>query len=210
MDPIAREILIFWFGTDDVSAPIERRDVWFKSTPDFDRHIAETFSDVHERAAAGNLDRLMETAAECVALAIALDQFPRNLFRGSARAFLADPKAREVAREAIARGHDREVAPQPRRFFYLPFVHSEILEDQDLAVELNRPIADERTFNSIVAHRDAIARFGRFPHRNEVLGRPNTPEETVYLEDPPTWGMTAAEAAELERRKAAREQADRG
>ena len=181
MDPVARDILTFWFGTDDLSAPIERRDVWFKSTPAFDGELIDRFADVHLRALEGAHDHFLDTAAECVALVIALDQFPRNIYRGTARAFHADARARRIARDAIVRGHDREVVEQARRFFYLPFVHSEDLSDQDLAVELNRPIADERTFNSIVAHRDAIARFGRFPHRNAVLGRQSTPEELEFL-----------------------------
>lgn len=203
MDPVSEDILTFWFGTVDLTVPIERRDVWFKATPEFDRHLVESYTDIHERAACGALDHLMETAEDCVALILALDQFPRNIFRGTPKAFHADARARAVARQALERGHDRVVGPQPCKFVYLPFGHSEDLADQELAVELYSALGDQRTLESVVGHRNAIARFGRFPHRNRVLGRPNTPAEEEYLRDPPTWGMTAAEAVALERRKAA-------
>ncbi|MEK9645122.1 MAG: DUF924 family protein [Alphaproteobacteria bacterium] len=210
MNPIAEEILTFWFGTTDLSADIEKRDVWFKSTPEFDAALTERFESVHRRAAAGELDHLMETLEDCVALAISLDQFPRNIYRGTPRAFEADPKARTVTRHALNRGYHEAVSARPRQFLILPLVHSEELDDQHLAVELYATLDDPKSLEGAKGHRDAIARFGRFPHRNKVLGRASTPEEDEYLRFPPTWGMTKAEAEERERLIAEMEKAQNG
>ncbi len=203
MDPLSRDILSFWFGTTDLGAPIARRPVWFRATPAFDAQIARTYTAVHEAAASGALDRLMDAPADCLALILALDQFPRNIHRGTARAYASDARARAVARHALAQGYDRGFHRWPRTFAYLPFEHSESLADQDRSVELFGTLGVARSLESAVAHRDAIRRFGRFPHRNAALGRENTPEEAEYLEDPPLWGMTKAQAAALEKRKAA-------
>ena len=202
MDTIAEKILTFWFGTVDLSREIERRPVWFKATLEFDADLARDFAAVHEEAARGDLDRFVDDASECLALIIALDQFPRNLYRGTPRSYATDAKARSTAVLALDRGYDRGFSHFPRIFTYLPFEHSEALADQERAVELFSALGEERSTDSAIAHRDAIRRFGRFPHRNRILGRSNTPEEDEYLKDPPLWGMTAAEAAELEERKA--------
>ncbi len=201
MDPLSEEILTFWFGTTDPTREIDKRQVWFKSTPEFDGHLIEHYNDICAEAAAGALDRLKNTREDCLALILALDQFPRNIYRGTARAFESDPKARDLARHAIAQGFDRDMARWPRTFLYLPFEHSEIMEDQEKALALYSAFVDEESLKSAIGHHDAIRRFGRFPHRNAVLGRANTPEEEEYLKDPPMWGKTAAEAAELEKRK---------
>lgn len=202
MNTIAEKILTFWFGTVDLSQEIERRPVWFKATPEFDADLVRDFAAVHERAAQGDFDRFVDDAAECLALIIALDQFPRNLYRGTPRSYATDAKARSTAVLALDRGYDRGFSHFPRVFAYLPFEHSEALADQERAVELFSTLGEGRSTESAIAHRDAIRRFGRFPHRNRILGRSNTPEEDEYLKDPPLWGMTAAEAAELEERKA--------
>ena len=202
MHPIAENILTFWFGTSDMAADIGKRDVWFKATPSFDRRLGEDYSDIHRQAASGELDHFLEGPEDCLALILALDQFPRNIFRGTPEAFETDARARDVARHALDCGYDRHFSPQPRKFIFLPFSHSEFLDDQERAVALYASLNDEKSLESATGHRDAIARFGRFPHRNRVLGRTCTPDEESYLEDPPTWGMTAAEAEELERRKA--------
>lgn len=199
MDTIAKDILTFWFGTADVQIDIEKRDVWFKSTPDFDAELIDRFADTHERAAAGQLDHMKETPEECLALVISLDQFPRNIHRGSGKAFHTDEKARGLAHHALSKDFDAALSLEPRKFFYLPLVHSENLSDQEIAVEKYRAFDDEKSLTSAMGHLDAIRRFGRFPHRNKVLGRANTPEEEKYLETPPTWGMTKAEAEERER-----------
>jgi len=198
MDLIAKDILTFWFGTSDMSAGVEKRDLWFKSTPEFDAELIDRFTRSHERATAGELDHLKETPAECLALIISLDQFPRNMYRGSGKAFHTDEKACNLSHHALAQDFDAALSLEPRKFFYLPLVHSEKLSDQDVAVEKYKVFDDEKSLASSIGHRDAIARFGRFPHRNKVLGRQNTPEETEYLKIPPTWGMTKAEAEEHE------------
>ncbi len=204
MYPLSTEILSFWFGTADLVAEIERRDVWFRATEEFDRCMVERYRGVHEAAAAGALDHFERTPEDCLTLILALDQFPRNIFRGTGRAFDTDAKARGVARHALARGYDREYGRWPRAFAYLPFEHSERLADQERALALYRTFGDERSMAAAIGHHDAIRRFGRFPHRNAAIGRENTPEEEEYLKDPPLWGKTAAEAAELEREKARR------
>ncbi len=204
MDPLARDVLTFWFGTADLAGKIDRRAVWFRATPEFDAALVERYRDALARAAAGEIDQLQDGREDCVSLILMLDQFPRNIFRGTARAFASDAKARRVARHAIARGFDRGLHLWPRTFIYLPFEHSEDLADQERGVALFRSLGDPRTLDSALAHRDTIRRFGRFPHRNAALGRANTPEEEDYLRNPPLWGKTAAEAADLERSKAAR------
>lgn len=208
MDPISQNILMFWFGTTDMSADLEKRQVWFRSTPDFDQHLIRNYTEIHERAATGELDHFMQTPEECLTLIIALDQFPRNIFRGTARAFATDPKARDVACHSIDEGYDRVFSRWPKTFAYLPFEHSEELGDQERALKLYRNLDNEESMKSAVGHHDAIKRFGRFPHRNAVLGRQNTPEEDEYLKDPPLWGKTAAEVEEAEKQKAGRKSGD--
>jgi uncharacterized protein (DUF924 family) len=203
VDSISEEILMFWFGTTDLSADMEKRQVWFRSTPEFDRHLIDQYSKVHDQAAAGDLDHLMATAEGCLTLIIALDQFPRNIHRGTAQAFATDPKARDVARHALTAGYDQSFSRWPRTFAYLPFEHSEDLADQERALDLYAQLDNEESMKSAIAHHEAINRFGRFPHRNAVLGRQNTPEEEEYLRDPPLWGKTAAEAEEADKKKAA-------
>lgn len=202
MDPLASDILTFWFGGTDLAAEMARREIWFRSTPEFDAELARRYGDVHERAGGGAFDHLAVNPADCLALVLLLDQVPRNIHRGSPRAFGTDAKAREIARIALDREHDRGLSTWHRLFFYLPFEHSEDLADQDRACALYETVGDERAYRSALDHRDAIRRFGRFPHRNTVLGRESTPEEETYLQDPPLWGKTAAEVAEIERRKA--------
>ena len=210
MHKIAEDILTFWFGTADMTADIERNDLWFKSTPEFDSELIEKFEAVHERAAAGELDGFQETPEECVALVISLDQFPRNIYRGSGKAFHTDNKACAISHLALAREYDAAISVEARKFFYLPLVHSERLADQNLAVEKYRAFDDEKSMQSAVGHRDAILRFGRFPHRNKGVGRDNTPEEDEYLKIPPTWGLTKAQAEERERMIAEMEKAAEG
>lgn len=203
MDPVATDILEFWFGTTDLAAEIARRDEWFKATAEFDAALVRDFSDIQAGASRGELDHLVDDPRECLALILALDQLPRNIHRGTPLGYASDAKARDVAALALGRGHDRGFSHFPRVFSYLPFEHSEDLADQDRSVELFSALGEGRSTDAAVAHRDAIRRFGRFPHRNAVLGRRNTPEEDEYLKDPPRWGMTAAQAAELDTRRAA-------
>ena len=143
--------------------------------------IRSRFLATYEAAAARTL-AWDDSAEGALALLIVLDQFPRNMFRGSARAFAADPLAREVATRAIARGFDQQVAVAERSFFYLPFEHSEVLADQERCIALNRASHDADALKWAEIHADIIRRFGRFPHRNAVLGRATTAEEQAFLD----------------------------
>lgn len=207
MDAIAEQILTFWFGTTDMTQPMEKREVWFRSTPEFDQSLIDNYSAVHERALAGELDHLKATPEECLALIISLDQFPRNIYRGTPQAFAADPKAREITNYALDEGYHLEMGKWPRIFLYLPLEHSEEFADHERVLPLYKEVADEQSIQSAQGHHDTIKQYGRFPHRNEVLGRQNTPEEDEYMKNPPTWGKTKAEVEEMERRKAEREAA---
>lgn len=160
---------------------------WFKKSAAFDAALELRFEPVHHAAARGEYDAWIDTAEGALALILLLDQVPRNLYRGSAHAFATDAKARSIARIAVARGHDLQVEPLIRPFFYLPFEHGEDLTDQTecvrLATQLRDQEGDEDTLKWALIHRDIVARFGRFPHRNAMFGRINTPEEEMFLAD---------------------------
>ncbi len=165
---------------------------WFRVDEDFDREIAHRFGSLPLRARAGELDDWGDSPRAALALAIVLDQLPRNLFRGQARAFEFDADARRVARAALHSGHDAELQPLEAVFLYLPFEHSEDLADQSRSVALFAQLQArvpasvlpmyERFSDYAGRHHEVIARFGRFPHRNRSLGRAATPEELAYLE----------------------------
>jgi len=155
---------------------------WFAKSDAFDAEIRERFLATYEAAANGALSHWEASPDGAFALILVLDQFPRNMFRADARTFAADPLARAVADSAIARGYDRHFAPSERTFFYLPFEHSEDLADQDRCVALNRDYGDADGLKWAELHADIIRRFGRFPHRNKVLGRETTPEEEAFLD----------------------------
>lgn len=160
---------------------------WFRKDYRFDQAIRLRFEPVHFAAARGDYDSWMATADGCLGLLLLLDQFPRNLWRGSGHAFATDPLARTVARHAVLADFDQEMEPALRPFCYLPFEHSEDMADQDLSVRLCEALrdatGDEETLKWAVMHRDIIARFGRFPHRNRPLGRETTPEEQAFLDE---------------------------
>ena len=155
---------------------------WFAVDAAFDDALRERFEPAHHAAARGELDGWAADAEGALALLLLLDQIPRNLYRGSAHAFATDPLARRHAAAACAAGFDQAVEPALRPFFYLPFEHSEAAEDQARSVALAQALGDPETLMWAVKHRDCIARFGRFPHRNAALGRDSTPEELGYLE----------------------------
>ena len=157
-------------------------DKWFKKDTAFDEDIRRRFLATYEAAAAGQLANWEDTPAGALALAIVLDQLPRNMFRGDARAFAADPLARAVADRALKRGFDAKVDPSERQFFYLPFEHSEALPDQERCCALCRATGDAELLKWAELHADIIRRFGRFPHRNAVLGRASTPAELAFLD----------------------------
>jgi len=156
-------------------------DKWFKRDDAFDADIRDKFLSTYEAAATGKLGDWERTAEGTLALLIVLDQFPRNMFRGQARCYAADPLAREVAHRALKRGCDEDVPAAERGFFYLPFMHSEDMADQQRCVALYREAEDEN-LTYAERHADIIRRFGRFPHRNAILGRATTPEEQAFLD----------------------------
>jgi uncharacterized protein (DUF924 family) len=156
---------------------------WFKKSAAFDDAVRLKFEPVHHRAARGEYDAWAKTADGALALLILFDQFPRNMYRRSAHAFATDPKARAIAIAAIEAGFDNAVEPQMRNFFYMPFEHSEDLTDQDYSLALSAEAGDEDNLKWAAIHRDIIARFGRFPHRNPMLGRRTTEEEQAFLDE---------------------------
>lgn len=156
-------------------------DRWFKKDAAFDDEIKRRFLAAHEAAAAGKLTDWERSAEGALALLILLDQFPRNMFRGEARAFATDPLARAVTSRAILNGFDGAF-PDMRSFFYLPFEHSENLADQERGLALYKAMGDDDGLKWAKLHADIIRRFGRFPHRNAVLGRVTTPEEQAFLD----------------------------
>ena len=178
------EILEFWFGTkdDDLDKTQSR---WFSADPEFDRLCTERFIHRYEDAAGGLLDDWKTDPRSCLALVLLLDQFPRNMFRNKSRAFATDAKAREVARHAIGAGFDRALSAVERMFLYLPFQHSENLDDQFESVRLSRALAAEDPGSDALKyaeqHLEIIQRFGRFPARNAALGRQSTDQELAFL-----------------------------
>jgi len=155
---------------------------WFAKDEVFDADFRERFADHHEAATDGRLDDWADSAEGILALLILLDQFPRNCFRGTARAFATDDAARALADAALDRGFDTAVDPTLRPFFYLPFMHCEDIGIQDLCVALCEEHGDPQVTHHARAHRDIIQRFGRFPHRNPIVGRQSTDEELAFLE----------------------------
>ena len=164
------------------------RERWFSKDEAFDALCRARFEEVHRAAAAGSLSSWERTPEGALALVILLDQIPRNIFRGDARTWATDPVAVAVADRALANGFDRDVAPELRAFFYLPFMHAEDLAAQERSVALYEAHGDPENLKFARHHKDIIARFGRFPHRNETLGRESTPEEIAYLEADPFRG----------------------
>jgi len=183
-------ILDFWFGESrcDRSRYGEPRQVWFVKDRDFDTEIRTRFLDAYEQATAHQLDFWTNEPESCLALILLLDQFPRNLFRDRARAFATDAQALAVAQGAIAAHFPAQLQPVQRWFIYLPLEHSEDLMHQNQCVELFRQLGNDphsqRVLDYAIQHRDIIARFGRFPHRNAILGRLSSPEEVAFLAQP--------------------------
>ena len=168
-----QDVLDFWFDRD--------RKHWFEKNPAFDAEIRSRFLDRHETACGGSLEAWKTEPKSCLALVILLDQFPRNMFRGTARAFAADPLARDTARVILDRGWDKAMTADERMFAYLPFEHSEELGDQELSLKL---FEGNPNFEWARRHWEIVRRFGRFPHRNVTLGRASTPDEIEFLKQP--------------------------
>jgi len=178
--------LAFWFGeSSDYGKP---RAEWFKKDADFDEEIRRRFMTTYEAAAAGRLADWTAKAESCLALIVVLDQFPRNMFRGSARAFAADALARAATNQALQQGFDRQMKPVERQFLHLPLEHSESLDDQAYCLKLMRELSGFPETRDLhiwaEKHLVIIRRFGRFPHRNAALGRESTAEEVAFLKEP--------------------------
>lgn len=196
-------VLSFWFRDSGASAPkIDRRmDTWFGSDPAFDAEIQESFGDDVDKATRGELDHWATTPRGRLALILLIDQFRRNLFRGTAEAFSADSKALKLCLEGAIQGQDQGLDAIQRAFFYMPLQHAESMKVQTKSVALFNQLAEavsptfRETFLTIAhfaeLHHDIVAQFGRFPHRNAILGRENTPAENEFLSgDSPDFGQS--------------------
>lgn len=196
MNITAGDVLSYWFG--DAAADLDVIETqggrWFASSETRDREIGGRFGAAIEAASAGGLAGWTGSAPGALAVIVLIDQFRRNVFRNRAEAFAADPLARAIAARGVEQGQDQALRPIERVFFYLPFEHSEAPGDQQRSVALfsalteSVPPASRSAFEGFLryaeAHREVIARFGRFPHRNEILGRPSTIEEQAFLAQP--------------------------
>ena len=171
---IAKELLAFWRDAGMAK--------WFRGGAAFDEECRARWLDAHFSAARREFDDWMDDAESALALMMLLDQIPRNVFRNSGHAFATDSLALHYADRAIDAGHDARIDPSLRFFFYMPFEHSEAIADQDRAVRLFIALGNGDLLGYANAHRDAIVRFGRFPHRNAALGRDSSAEEAAWLE----------------------------
>lgn len=180
------EVLDFWFGPLDADGQADEahRRRWFMRDEAFDEELRRRFGALHEEISKGGHAEWLREDLGCVAAVVVLDQLSRNLFRGSPRAFAQDAHALQIATEALDRSVHRRVGRDPRSFLFMPFMHAEDLGAQQRCVALFTEHGDENALRYAVAHRDIIARFGRFPHRNAILGRSSSPEEIEFLKQP--------------------------
>jgi len=177
-------MLDYWFGPLGDPERGQHRQIWFKSTAEHDDRLRDLFLADYERAASGALEAWEAAPESALALLLLLDQIPRNIFRASPRAYATDPAALAAADRALARGFDAAVPPAWRKFFYMPFHHSESLADQRRSFALLEAVPGSESRRYASRYLDIIGRFGRFPHRNAILGRPSTPEELAFLAKP--------------------------
>lgn len=197
MEPIVEpsDVVSFWFGPRDAEGLAQEAHTqrWFRKDAAFDAEIRARFEPTYHAIMAGEKEGWLAQAEARLAYVLVLDQFSRNMFRGEGRSFAGDSKALQAARAGIECGHDRELTWQQRLFLYMPFMHSEELSDQDRLIELLSNVRENGaraqdairgTLDYAQRHRDIIARFGRFPHRNELLGRVSTEEEVAFLKTP--------------------------
>jgi len=175
MKQTAKDVIDFWVDAGE--------ELWFRGGEAFDARCREAFLELHMAASRGELAAWVDSAEGALALLLLLDQMPRNMFRGSAHAYATDPLALSVANEAIERGHDQKYEPELRSFFYLPFMHSEALHDQQRCTELFTDLPGSNSAKWATHHHAIIKRFGRFPHRNPLLGRQTTTEEQAWLDE---------------------------
>lgn len=176
----ADEVLDFWFRETD-------QQNWFERSDAFDQLIHDRFAAAVETARTGGFADWCDTPRDSLAVIILIDQFSRNIYRDSPRAWSADDVALSCTKQAIARAYDADLGIEELKFLYMPLMHSELLADQERCVELFRELAtdaEDVSLDFAIRHRDIVARFGRFPHRNEILGRESTAEERAFLEEP--------------------------
>ncbi|MGK2921773.1 MAG: DUF924 family protein [Methyloceanibacter sp.] len=171
------DVIRFWF--EELSP-----DDWYGPPPRVDAEIAARFGETYETLKEGVPPAWLDDSQGVLAAILVLDQFPRNMFRGSRQAFATDAQALALSKDAIAKGMDMKLPPEQRAFIYLPFQHSEDLNDQDRSLALFTALGNPINLDFAIRHQEIIARFGRFPHRNEVLGRESTPEEEAFLKQP--------------------------
>ena len=169
-----QDLIDFWFS-DEVS------QYWFNSNKAFDQQLLETYANTWQQAKQGELDDWQQTAAGSLALIILLDQMPLNMFRGTAQSFSTEAQSRDVARNAIENAYDEQLPTNQKSFMYMPFMHSEDLDDQALAVELFNQPGLENNFRFAKHHYGIVEQFGRFPHRNKILGRESNEAEVEFL-----------------------------
>lgn len=187
--PSIRDILDFWFLPLDDPAHGKPREIWWTGPPELDAEIRERFGEAVDRALAGAFDSWRHSPDGALAHILLCDQFPRNIHRKSARAFAGDARAIETARLALARNYPLAFNATMRIFFYVPFEHSEQLSDQELCCALFSTFDGDEPMKSALEHREVIRRFGRFPHRNEALGRVCTADELDYLKTANRFGQ---------------------
>lgn len=182
----ARAVLDFWFGLPGDPEREQHRDIWFRSTPDYDETLCRLFLADYEQAAAGALSAWEALTESALALVLLVDQIPRNIFRGDPRTYATDAMARAIADRALARGFDQGLPPVWRKFLYMPYHHSEDLADQRRSVALFGTVNDGVTRGGLrrygLPYVEVIERFGRFPHRNAILGRTSTLEEIEFMQ----------------------------
>ncbi|MCC0025448.1 MAG: DUF924 family protein [Zhengella sp.] len=176
------DVLDFWFGE------LTPKD-WFNGSDALDMTITNRFATLHERLASGVPEDVWTSADAALAAVIALDQFPRNMYRRQPRAFATDTLAAQITRNAVDKGLDAALDADRKQFLYMPLMHSERLDDQERCVSLFEALGREENLRFAREHRDVIARFGRFPHRNEALGRQSTADEIAYLEKAERYGQ---------------------
>ena len=169
-----QEVLDFWFKETP-------KELWFEKNTAFDKKVTEKFAKTYDHAVAGELDEWKDAAKSCLALIIVLDQFPRNMFRDSPKAFAHDALARDATKHALEEGYEELLKGAEKSFLIMPLMHSEYLNDQEMCLQLFSSWGYKTNVQFAKEHRDIIKRFGRFPHRNKVLGRKNTPEEEEFL-----------------------------
>ena len=167
-------VIKFWFAE-------ETKPLWFNSSPGFDAQLKERFLTTYQDAAQDNLEAWESTAEGALALVIILDQFPLNMFRGQKASFATEVKSREVAKRALTHHFDSQLSNEQKIFLYMPFMHSESLEDQDRSLALFKAAGLKDNLKFAQHHREIVKRFGRFPHRNQILGRESTQEEIDWL-----------------------------